>query len=122
MFTARVRLWLAAATALIAVPGASAVMLIGRAAAAPPQVACAADKPDAASAFATARACGSRVEVLAARSEYTQGFANPDGTSTLVSTAVPARVHRVDGSWAAVDTSLQARPDGSLAPVAAVSN
>jgi len=65
-----------------------------------------------------AKRCGQRVEVLSGRSENTQVFANPDGTSTFTSTAVPARVHRPDGSWVPVDTTLRARPDGTVAPEA----
>ncbi|WP_460493339.1 hypothetical protein [Dactylosporangium cerinum] len=89
------------------------------ASAAPP---CVTGQPDERTAAAAAKACGGRVEVLAGRSEYTQVFANPDGSSTFTSSAVPARVHRADGSWAPVDTSLRARVDGSLAPLAAVAD
>jgi hypothetical protein len=87
--------------------------------AAPP---CVAEQPDARAAAAAAKACGGRVEVLAGRSEYTQVFANPDGTSTFTSTAVPARVRRADRSWAPVDPSLRARADGTLAPVATLAD
>lgn len=53
-----------------------------------------------------AEACGSRVEDLSHRTEVAQVFANPDGTATLEQSAVPARVHRKDGSWAGVDSTL----------------
>ncbi|MEV0133323.1 LamG domain-containing protein [Dactylosporangium sp. NPDC050688] len=85
-------------------------------------VPCVAERPDERAAAAAAKACGGRVEVMAGRSEYTQVFANPDGSSTFTSSAVPARVHRADGSWAPIDTSLRARADGSLAPLAAVAD
>src|SRR5215471_1478037 len=83
-----------------------------------PKPACAPQRPDAASAAVTAKACHARVEIAAGRSENTQVFANPDGTSTFESSVVPARVHRADGSWVPVDTTLRVRPDGWLAPVA----
>lgn len=80
---------------------------------------CASEAPDAASASALASACNIRVENLAGRSERTQAFVNPDGTSTFVSSVLPARVQRSDGSWVGIDTRLLSRPDGSFAPFAA---
>lgn len=41
--------------------------------------------------------------------------ANPNGTFTMRSTAVPTRT-RVNGKWAPIDTTLHANPDGSIAP------
>ena len=73
-------------------------------------------------AQAAAKACGGPVEVVAGRSEYSQAFANSDGSTTVESSAVPARVRRPDGSWAKVDTTLAARPDGTLAPAATVAD
>ncbi|BCJ56008.1 hypothetical protein Asp14428_74830 [Actinoplanes sp. NBRC 14428] len=66
---------------------------------------------DEASAMATARACRSRVEVLARRSERERVFADPDGSYTLEASAVPRRIQRPDGSWADVDATL--RRDGT---------
>jgi hypothetical protein len=66
-----------------------------------------------------ARSCKQRVEVLSARSETTQVFANQDGTSTMEISAVPRWVKRSDGSWVDVDATLRANTDGSLSPVAA---
>ncbi|XVV15906.1 hypothetical protein ACQP2X_16610 [Actinoplanes sp. CA-131856] len=80
----------------------------GPAAAAP--VACPAGVADAAAASARAKACGSRVELLGKRSERDQVFANPNGSYTLETSAVPRRVRGSGGSWAAVDTTL--RSDG----------
>src|SRR5215475_4560628 len=74
---------------------------------------CASEAADGQSAAAMAVACGRRVEVVAGRSEYTQVFANPDGTSSFAATAVPARVHHADGTWVPVDLTLHPRPDGS---------
>jgi hypothetical protein len=71
-----------------------------------------------AAAMATAIAAGRRVEVTDLRSETRQVFANPDGTVVAEIALQPARVHRPDGSWAPVDTTLRARSDGTVAPVA----
>ncbi len=57
-----------------------------------------------------------RVEIVSQRSETSQTFAEPDGTLTQESTPRPARVHRSDGSWAAVDTTLLHAVDGSITP------
>ena len=83
---------------------------------------CPAAAPDADSAAQLAAACGQRVEVLSGRGESTQLFANPDGTSLFTSSAIPVRVHRADGSWVPVDTTLRVRADGRLAPVAALTD
>jgi hypothetical protein len=107
----------------MALLGAVLVALAAPSAAAGPAApACDPVRPDERSASALASQCGKRVEVLAGRSETTQVFANPDGTSTFTSTAVPVRVHRADGSWVPVDTTLRVRPDGSIAPVATVTD
>jgi hypothetical protein len=83
---------------------------------------CDAVRSGAAEAALMAARCRQRVEVLSGRSETAQVFANPDGTSTFTSSAVPVRVHRPDGSWVPVDSTLRARADGWLAPVAAVTD
>ena len=51
----------------------------------------AADPLDAVSAMVTAQAQGSRVEDLAARTQSTSSFANPDGTWTVDDFGVPVR-------------------------------
>ncbi len=76
--------------------------------------------PDEVSAAAAARASGQPVEAVRLRAEDRQVFANPDGSWTAEVTAGPVRVRRADGSWTPVDTTLRARPDGSVAPVATV--
>src|SRR5512142_951545 len=80
------------------------VALPGRAVAAPK--ACPGAVQQARAASLAAASCRGRVEVLSGRSETGQVFANPDGSSTLESSLVPARVHRSDGSWANVDTRV----------------
>ncbi|MFT7873097.1 MULTISPECIES: LamG domain-containing protein [Amycolatopsis] len=70
---------------------------------------------DDATAMRAARAQGTRVEVLAERTETVTVYANPDGTHTSEMTAVPTRVKK-GAEWVAIDTTLQARPDGTVAP------
>lgn len=71
-----------------------------------------------AQARAAARKSGRRVEVLPSRTETTQVFANPDGTLTSETSALPQRVRRA-GGWVPVDTTLRFSGDGSVRPVAA---
>ena len=85
-----------------------------RAAPPPPCPAAAADEVAARSA---ARSCHGRVEILSARTEYAQSYANPDGSTTLETAVVPQRVRKADG-WHAIDTTLRRGADGSVAAVA----
>ncbi|MEV6331108.1 LamG domain-containing protein [Streptomyces sp. NPDC051909] len=71
-------------------------------------------------ALTQAQETGKRVEVLGERSERSTVFANPDGFSfTLEESAVPVRVAKAGGGWAAPDATLERRPDGSVVPKAA---
>ncbi|MGE5828635.1 MAG: LamG domain-containing protein, partial [Micromonosporaceae bacterium] len=80
---------------------------------------CAAEAPDLTQATSMARRCGlAKVEALSERTEQNQVFVNDRGTATLVAAAVPQRVRRGDGSWAAISTALQRNGDGSLTPTA----
>ncbi|KIF67145.1 hypothetical protein HY68_36195 [Streptomyces sp. AcH 505] len=63
-----------------------------------------------------AAASGEPVEVTAARSEYAQTFANPDGTYTLKQATSPQRVKDASGAWHDMDATLVRRPDGSVGP------
>jgi len=83
--------------------------------------ACSASAHDEASATAMAAACGTRVEVEADRSEFTQAFAEPSGFKTQEISVVPQRAKRRDGSWGAIDTTLQ-RSGVYLVPAAAASD
>jgi hypothetical protein len=65
-----------------------------------------------------AKSCDHRVQVVSGQSETSRVFANPDGSSTMEISSVPRWVHRPDGSWVDVDTTLTVREDGSVAPVA----
>ncbi|GAA3805533.1 LamG domain-containing protein [Sphaerisporangium flaviroseum] len=64
-----------------------------------------------------ARASGNRVEVLSLRTETRQVFANPGGSFTSETAALPERVRR-DAGWADVDTTLRFAADGTVRPVA----
>jgi hypothetical protein len=77
--------------------------------------------PTEAVAAAAARRVGHRVEVTSMVTETRQVFANPSGTMTLEEYARPVRVHRGD-NWVPVDTTLRVRPDGVVAPAAAVAD
>lgn len=72
---------------------------------------------DDVTAMRAARVQGTRVEVLAERTETLTVYANPDGTHTSEMTAVPTRVKK-GADWVAIDTTLQARPDGTVGPKA----
>ncbi|MFD9939830.1 LamG domain-containing protein [Nonomuraea sp. NPDC059023] len=66
----------------------------------------------------TAQATGRRVEVIGERTETGRLFANPDGTFTREQHASPIQVRTAAG-WVPIDTTLVARPDGTVAPRAA---
>lgn len=121
--------WLSAAAL-----AASVVLVGGRAFASPPDpgggspagaapvgdvLAVGPERADAAAAGWLAHNTHQRVEVTSLRSQTGRVFINPDGTRTLEQYAVAQRVRRADGSWAAVDTTLQANADGTVSPVAA---
>ncbi|MEU1840288.1 LamG-like jellyroll fold domain-containing protein [Micromonospora chersina] len=65
--------------------------------------------------------CGKSVEVLGERSETTQVFVDAAGVGRLESAVVPQRVHRADGSWAAIDLALKPVA-GGFAPVASTAD
>ncbi|WP_345041596.1 ricin-type beta-trefoil lectin domain protein [Streptomyces sannanensis] len=62
---------------------------------------------------------GRPAEILGRRDETTQVLANPDGTFTWRQYVRPAFA-RAGGAWRKADATLERRPDGRLAPVAAV--
>ncbi|MGW1878757.1 LamG-like jellyroll fold domain-containing protein [Streptomyces sp. NPDC001975] len=63
-----------------------------------------------------AEASGEPVEVPDQRTEYTQTFANPDGTYTLEQATSPQRAKDESGAWHDIDTTLVHRSDGSIGP------
>jgi hypothetical protein len=75
-----------------------------------------ASRPDVVSARLAAAGQGSRVEVSSLEDEYSDTYANPDGTLTTESSIAPLRVLR-DGAWVAVDYDLQ-HVNGSWSPKA----
>ena len=74
--------------------------------------------PSVAQASAAAAVSGRPVEIVSARTDSTQTFADPGGGFRTVESLVPKRVQRSDGSWVPVDPTLVRRSDGSVAPVA----
>ncbi|MEU7873138.1 LamG-like jellyroll fold domain-containing protein [Dactylosporangium sp. NPDC049140] len=60
--------------------------------------------------------------MTARRSETAEVYAEPGGGFSAEITAVPTRVHRADGSWTAVDTTLRQFGDGSLQATATVAD
>lgn len=67
---------------------------------------------------AAARGTGAPVEILSKRSETTEVFANPDGTSTLREYLRPIWAKTAGGSWVRPDATLSRQGDGSIVPVA----
>ena len=74
--------------------------------------------PNALAAAQAARRQGSRVEIMTDRTDFSQTFTNPDGTSTYEVSAEPRWVRR-GSSWVAPDASLVKQSDGSWSPSAA---
>lgn len=111
--------------------GATAAVMIGTllpaSAAAPPAAAPAAavaqaatpaaPEGETAAAVEQARADGERVEVTGMRTETRTVFAEPDGTMTAELSSEPERMLD-DGGWVDIDTTLAARDDGTVGPVA----
>ncbi|WP_330358903.1 LamG-like jellyroll fold domain-containing protein [Streptomyces chartreusis] len=60
------------------------------------------------------------MEVQFERTEYSQVFAQPDGSFQLTQSTAPQRVRASDGSWKPVDVTLAKRADGRIAPNGAV--
>ncbi len=65
-----------------------------------------------------AAVCGRAVEILSERTEYSQVFANADGSRTLEQSVEPQRA-REGTSWVPVDTTLK-RTSAGVVPKAAV--
>ncbi|MGX6608620.1 LamG domain-containing protein, partial [Micromonosporaceae bacterium Da 78-11] len=84
--------------------------------------ACAAEAATDAGAEEMALRCARPVEVAAARSELTQTFVQPSGARQLVSAVTPQRVHRGDGTWTPVSTTLAKRADGRVAAQASTAD
>lgn len=74
-----------------------------------------AEAQNQASALLTARLQQRQIEVLDARTDASQTFANPDGTLTLSASAEPVRVQR-DGQWVSLDATLKVSGSGAVVP------
>jgi hypothetical protein len=71
---------------------------------------------DERSALAAAEAQGQRVEVLSARTSYSQTFATPRGTLLVEEHVRPQWIQSTDGAWSPADATLVRSPDGSWSP------
>ncbi|GIJ80109.1 Concanavalin A-like lectin/glucanases superfamily protein [Micromonospora phaseoli] len=76
---------------------------------------------DEAAAAALAAECGVSVEALSERTEFEQVVVEPSGSQTLTVAAVPQRVKRTDGSWAAIDPTLSV-VGGAVVPAATLAD
>lgn len=76
---------------------------------------------DVLAAKRVAIACDKSVEVLSERSETTQVFVEPSGVGKLVSSTVAQRVHRKDGTWVDIDTTLR-RNGAGFVPAASTAD
>jgi hypothetical protein len=107
-----------AAAASLVLVGSLAVALLGPrrageavAAAAPP---CPVSAATPTPAVQAARACGGRVEIMSERTEYTQVFAEADGSRTAQIYAGPVRIRDGRGGWTPVDLNLVRTDDGGV--------
>ncbi|MDG4796718.1 LamG-like jellyroll fold domain-containing protein [Micromonospora sp. WMMD1082] len=80
-----------------------------------------AEAVDEAAAAALAAECGVSVEALSERTEFEQVVVDPSGTQTVTVAAVPQRVRRGDGSWAAIDPTLSVA-GGVVVPAATLAD
>ena len=80
--------------------------------------ACQAEQSTSTASLAMARRCKVPVAVTESITETDRVIANPDGTATFEHRYRPVRVKR-SGHWVPVDTTLERRADGSIAPRAA---
>ncbi|MCZ4097129.1 FG-GAP-like repeat-containing protein [Streptomyces sp. H39-C1] len=69
-------------------------------------------------ALATAASTGTATEVLSARTEISDQWANPDGTFSVKRYGAPIRLFRA-GAWVKTDPSLVFAADGGVVPKAA---
>jgi hypothetical protein len=106
--TAAVAVGLAAATLPLATPALAATSAAGQ------QL----ERSTEAEALAAAASAGQRVKITGLTTETDEAWANADGSVLWEHRYRPVRVKRA-GQWVSVDTTLQARPDGMVAPKAA---
>jgi hypothetical protein len=70
--------------------------------------------PDEVTASADAEAQGTPVEALSDRTNYTQVFANPDGTFSYNAASAAQRTQNADGTWSDLDPTLALQSDGTV--------
>ncbi|WP_367127231.1 LamG-like jellyroll fold domain-containing protein [Saccharothrix sp. HUAS TT1] len=95
------------------------VQPVARAAPAPAPAPVVDEAVDEVSAQALAKRLGRPVRITGKTTEVDEFWATPDGAFTWRQHERPVRVRR-DGGWTAADTTLERRPDGTVAPRAAV--
>ncbi|MGW1937926.1 VCBS repeat-containing protein [Streptomyces goshikiensis] len=71
-----------------------------------------------AEAFGLARTSGKRIEIIDRRTEYSETYANPDGSLAQRQFTLPAWT-RQDATWRRTDPTVTKHADGSLGPTAA---
>ncbi|MFB6808695.1 ricin-type beta-trefoil lectin domain protein [Streptomyces sp. NPDC056387] len=69
-------------------------------------------------ALAEARSSGKRVAIADLTTAGSQTFANPGGTLTSDTAAVPERLKGPDGQWHPLDATLKTTPEGTVVPAA----
>jgi hypothetical protein len=111
------RAWISAVAVMIV--WASVLSVPEAAVAAPNTAAVAGEQSPEEAATAAAEASGERVEILTARTEDQQVFANPDGSFTMEMSAGPERARKGTG-WVDPDPTLVRRADGTITPSAPV--
>ncbi|MFJ5632677.1 hypothetical protein ACIQF5_08500 [Streptomyces goshikiensis] len=75
-------------------------------------------KASEAEAFGMARTSGKRVEIIDRRTEYSETYANPDGSLSQRQFTLPAWT-RQDATWRRTDPTVTQHADGTLGPTAA---
>ncbi|GAA4902349.1 concanavalin A-like lectin/glucanase superfamily protein [Stackebrandtia albiflava] len=112
--------------AIVATAALSVVLLTGAVTeeeSVPAQADCdSAAASDEAAAVDLAARCDRSVEVVSARTAYSELHAEPDGRMRLTTGVAPMRARAADGSWTAIDTTLRAtgdriRPGATVHPV-----
>ncbi|MEV0991919.1 ricin-type beta-trefoil lectin domain protein [Streptomyces sp. NPDC049949] len=84
----------------------------------PPKPAPSAQESAVTKALDEAKSSGKRVAIADMTTAGSQTFANPGGTLTTDTAAVPERLKGADGQWRPLDATLRAAADGTVVPAA----
>ncbi|MEV6581908.1 ricin-type beta-trefoil lectin domain protein [Streptomyces sp. NPDC051582] len=84
----------------------------------PPKPAPSAQEAAVTKALGEAKKSGKRVAIADLTTPGSQTFANPGGTLTTESAAVPERLKGADGQWHPLDATLRATAEGAVVPAA----